>query len=76
MSTTSVPVSIDGFGLFTENVLPLVYIFHMPTLSKVYWDAIETLGSLNRNTKALLFLIYYSATLSEDPHKSRSILGM
>lgn len=68
--------SVALLSLFTENVLPLVHIFHMPTTSRLYWDAIETLDSLDRNTEALLFAIYYSAILSADPERRESILGI
>ncbi|KAM5435837.1 hypothetical protein MferCBS31731_006094 [Microsporum ferrugineum] len=68
--------SVALLGLFTENVLPLVHIFHMPTTSRLYWDAVESLDSLDKNTEALLFSIYYSAILSADPHKRESIVGV
>lgn len=63
-------------NLFSTNVLPIVHIFHMPTTSRLYWDAIESLDSLDRNTEALLFAIYYSAILSAEPEKRESILCM
>lgn len=48
-------------GIFTENMLPVVCIFHMPTTTRIYWDAIASLDSLDKNTEALLFAVYYSA---------------
>ncbi|CEJ92567.1 hypothetical protein VHEMI08212 [[Torrubiella] hemipterigena] len=68
--------SVALLDLFSTNVLPLVHIFHMPTTSRLYWDAIASLNSLDRNTEALLFAIYYSAILSAEPETRESILGM
>ncbi|KAF7543123.1 hypothetical protein G7Z17_g10996 [Cylindrodendrum hubeiense] len=71
----SLPHAIAILNIFTQNVLPLVHIFHMPTTTRMYWDAIVSLDSLNRNTEALLFAIYYSAVISMDSDQCMSILG-
>ncbi|OJJ31303.1 hypothetical protein ASPWEDRAFT_62525 [Aspergillus wentii DTO 134E9] len=62
--------------IFQENVAPLVRIFHMPTLFRVFWDAIASLDSVDKNTEALLFSIYYSAVISLDSEQCISILGV
>ncbi|KAJ5429235.1 hypothetical protein N7491_006251 [Penicillium cf. griseofulvum] len=62
------------FAAFTENVAPLVRIFHMPTLTHVYWDAIASLDSLDKHTEALIFAIYYSSVVSLTPEQCLVIL--
>ncbi|KAI3400384.1 hypothetical protein diail_3401 [Diaporthe ilicicola] len=56
--------AVNLFALFTENVSPVIRLFHMPTLSKTYRDAISSLESLDKNTEALLFAMYYSTYIS------------
>ncbi|KAF2650605.1 hypothetical protein K491DRAFT_697119 [Lophiostoma macrostomum CBS 122681] len=58
--------SVALVRIFTENVLPLVHIFHMPTTNHLYWDAIASLDTLDKNMEALIFSIYYSALISID----------
>ncbi|KAH8199071.1 hypothetical protein TruAng_006758 [Truncatella angustata] len=58
--------SVALLRIFTDNVLPLVHIFHMPTTNHIYWDAIASLDTVDRNTEALVFSIYYSAFISID----------
>ncbi|KAI1496053.1 fungal-specific transcription factor domain-containing protein [Biscogniauxia marginata] len=63
--------SVTLFAGFNENVLPMAYVFHMPTTTRVYWDAVAALESssaapLDKDTEALLFAIYYSAATSLD----------
>ncbi|KAK2771776.1 hypothetical protein FQN53_004890 [Emmonsiellopsis sp. PD_33] len=61
---------------YKENVAPLVPIFHMPTLIRMYWDAIGSMDSLDKNTETLLFAIYYSAAISMDTPRCLEILGI
>ncbi|KAI5926670.1 fungal-specific transcription factor domain-containing protein [Camillea tinctor] len=69
---------VELFAAFNENVLPIVYIFHMPTTSRLFWDAVSALGSptadstpIDRETEALLFAMYYAASVSlGSPHES------
>lgn len=70
--------SVSLLRVFTENVAPLVRIFHMPTTARIYWDAIASRDSpLDKNTEALLFAIYYSAVISMDePKQCLNILGI
>ncbi|RYO74899.1 hypothetical protein DL766_003724 [Monosporascus sp. MC13-8B] len=70
----SLPRAVTLFAAFTDNVAPLVRIFHMPTLTRVYWDAIASLDSLDKYTEALLFAIHYSAVISLTPEQCLSIL--
>ncbi|KAE8387993.1 hypothetical protein BDV23DRAFT_160092 [Aspergillus alliaceus] len=70
----SLPQAVTLFAAFTENVAPLVRIFHMPTLTHVYWDAIASLDSLDKHTETLIFAIHYSAVVSLTPEQCLSIL--
>jgi hypothetical protein len=54
----------------------MVRIFHMPTTTRMYWDAIARLESIDKNTEALLFAIYYSAVISMGPEQCVEIMGM
>ncbi|KAK7745795.1 hypothetical protein SLS53_002512 [Cytospora paraplurivora] len=68
--------SVKLFAIFTENVSPQVRLFHMPTLSGIYWDAIASFESLDKNMEALLFAIYYSAVVSIDDSQAMAFLGL
>lgn len=68
-------MSVTLLTIFSENVLPLVHIFHMPTTRQWYWDTIESLDSLNKNTETLLFSIYYSTIISMDEAQCLNVLG-
>lgn len=72
----SLPQAINLFAVFTENVSPVMRLFHMPTLSRSYWDAIASLDSLDKNTEALLFAIYYATTISLSDEQCLSLLGV
>lgn len=67
---------MDLFAVYTENVTPQVRLFHTPTLSRIYWDAIASPESLDKNTGALLFAIYSSAVATMDDRQVLSILGV
>ncbi|KAJ5195941.1 hypothetical protein N7449_006420 [Penicillium cf. viridicatum] len=67
--------SVALFDIFKLSVAPLVHIFHMPTLISSYWDAVASLESLDRNTEALLFAIYYSAVISMESQQCEDVLG-
>ncbi|RGP80704.1 hypothetical protein FLONG3_1179 [Fusarium longipes] len=68
-------MSVALLTIFSENVLPLLHIFHMPTTGQWYWDTIVSLDSLNKNTETLLFSIYYSAVISMDEAQCLAVLG-
>ncbi|BCS07844.1 hypothetical protein ALUC_20214S [Aspergillus luchuensis] len=68
--------SVTLFGVFQENVSPMVRIFHMPTLVRNYWDAVASLESLDKDTEALLFAIYYSAVISMEPEQCLRTIGV
>lgn len=72
----SQPQAINLFAVFTDNVAPVIRLFHMPTLSKSYWDSIASLASLDKNTEALLFAIYYSTTISLSNEQCMALLGV
>jgi hypothetical protein len=67
--------SVALFEIFKHSVAPLVHIFHMPTLVASYWDAVASPESLDRNTEALLFAIYYSTVISMEPQQCKEVLG-
>lgn len=67
--------SVALFEIFKHSVAPLVHIFHMPTLVASYWDAVASPESLDRNTEALLFAIYYSAVISMESQQCEELLG-
>lgn len=69
-------VSVALLEIFKQNVSPLVRIFHLPTLLKLYWDAVALVDTAEKNTEALLFSIYYSAVISMTPDQCQTILGM
>lgn len=68
--------AVNLFAVFTENVSPVIRLFHMPTLSKSYWGWIASLDSLDKNTEALLFAIYYSTCISLPNDQCLSLLGL
>ena len=47
----------------------------MPTLTRIYWDAVASLGSLDKHIETLLFTIHYSALISLSPDQCLDILG-
>ncbi|KAH8426605.1 putative C6 transcription factor [Aspergillus melleus] len=57
------------FDILQTNVIPMVKIFHMPTLSQLFWNAVASLDALDCNTEALLFAIYYAAIISTDQNQ-------
>lgn len=67
--------AVGLLDIFKQNVAPLVHIFHMPTMIRSYWDAAASLDSLESNTEALLFAVYYSAVISMEPKQCESVLG-
>ncbi|GKZ25201.1 hypothetical protein AbraIFM66951_000541 [Aspergillus brasiliensis] len=68
--------SVTLFGVFKDNVAPMVRIFHMPTLARNYWDAVASLESLDKDTEALLFAMYYSAVISMEPEQCLNTIGL
>lgn len=71
----SLPQAVALYAAFTNNVAPVIYIFHMPTLTRVYWDAISSLASVDKHTEALLFAVHYSAVLSLTSEECLKALG-
>ncbi|KAF5971122.1 bikaverin cluster-transcription factor [Fusarium coicis] len=70
-----VHLSVTLLNIFIENVLPLVHIFHMPTTEQWFWDSIVSLDTLDRESEALLFAIYYSSVISMDEDQCLGVLG-
>lgn len=68
--------SVALLEIFKESVVPLVHIFHMPTLMQAYWDAMASPEMIDRNTEALLFAIYYSTVISMDSKQCEEVLGI
>lgn len=72
----TLPHSRALFRIFVENVLPIIHVFHMPTLSRMFHDSILSLNSLDKNIEALLFSVYYSAIISLEPSQCTAALGI
>ncbi|KAG8158052.1 hypothetical protein KVR01_011813 [Diaporthe batatas] len=72
----TLPQAVNLFAVFTENVSPVLRLFHMPTLSSSYWEWIASLDLLDKNTEALLFAIYYSSCISLSDDQCLSIMGL
>ncbi|KAK6599856.1 C6 transcription factor [Botrytis cinerea] len=70
----SLQQAVTLFAAFSENVAPLVRIFHMPTLTRIYWDAIASLSTVDKHTETLLFTIHYSAVISLNLEQCLNIL--
>lgn len=68
--------AVNLFALFNENVAPLTPMFHIPTLSRTYWDAIASLDTLDKNVEALVFAIYYAAIVSMSSEECIALLGI
>lgn len=68
-------MAVKLFQLFSDNVLPLVRIFHTTSLIRLFWGAAARTDSLDKETEALLFAIYYSAVISIDPVQCGNITG-
>lgn len=62
------------FEIFKENVVPLVHIFHMPTLIPICWQAFASPETLDCNTEALIFAIYYSTIISMNTQQCEDFL--
>ena len=69
-------LTVALFAAFTENVAPMVHIFHMPTLNRLYWNAIASPDSVDKNTETLLFAIHYSTIISIGAEQCMNILGV
>ncbi|KAI1826622.1 transcription factor [Xylaria intraflava] len=71
----TLPQAVALYASFTDNVSPLVRIFHMPMLTRTYWDAIASVDTLDKITETLLFCIHYSAVVSLNSAACLKILG-
>jgi hypothetical protein len=60
---------------YLDNINPLTKIFHAPTIQQKVLDATSDLSKIPKNTEALLFGIYATATMSMDDETSEKILG-
>ncbi|KKZ60094.1 hypothetical protein EMCG_00785 [[Emmonsia] crescens] len=63
------------WDIYLENVAPLLPIFHKPTLRKCFFRASDSLVSLNKNTEAAMFSVYYAAITSMNSSQCLSLLG-
>lgn len=68
--------AVNLFAVYTENVAPVLPIFHLPTLSRMYWDAIAAVDSLDKNVEAVVFAIYYAAVISMSSEQCIAMLGL
>ncbi|KAI9041902.1 transcription factor domain-containing protein [Aspergillus affinis] len=72
----SLSESVALLEIFKQNVAPLVRIFHLPTLLQLYWYAVASVDTVDKNMEALLFAIYYSAVISMSLDQCLTILGV
>ncbi|KAI1824002.1 hypothetical protein F4861DRAFT_508042 [Xylaria intraflava] len=72
----SIDLSMKLFHVFNDNVLPIVHIFHRPTLTRLFWEAVLKPEAIDKETEALLFAIYYSSVISLDAAQCADILGI
>ncbi|KAI1434606.1 hypothetical protein GGR50DRAFT_661690 [Xylaria sp. CBS 124048] len=70
-----IDLSMKLFQIFCDNVLPIAYMFHKPTLTRIFWEAVLKPDALDKETEALLFAIYYSAVISLDSAQCSEIVG-
>lgn len=61
---------------FTENVDPLIKIFHRPTLEKAVIEASRDLDHISKSTEALMFTVYFAVITSMSEDNCISILGV
>lgn len=61
---------------FKESVIPLVRIFHLPTLIVTCWDVLGSPETSDCNTEALMFSIYYAAVISMSSEECERTLGL
>lgn len=54
------------WGVYKENVDPIVKLVHVPTMNKLIREVIHDLDHLTPPTEALVFSIYYAAISSMD----------
>ncbi|PGH10193.1 hypothetical protein AJ80_07552 [Polytolypa hystricis UAMH7299] len=60
---------------YKNNVAPLIPIFHVPTLEKIILEASNNIDSLNKNTEAMMFCVYYAAIASMSQAQCLFLLG-
>lgn len=70
---TQIPLYWKGF---TENVDPLIKIFHRPTLEKAVVEASRDLDHISKSTEALMFTVYFAVITSMSDDDCISILGV
>lgn len=61
--------------IFLDNVNPLVKIFHAPTVQEMITKSSSDLENISKPNEALLFAIYFLATLSMEPKECQEIFG-
>lgn len=64
MGFRSLAHSLRDYHPSISQSVALFEIFHMPTLTTLFWNAVASLDTLDCNTEALLFAIYYAAITS------------
>ncbi|KAI1814334.1 hypothetical protein GGS20DRAFT_549021 [Poronia punctata] len=70
-----VELAMGLYQLFSDRVSPVSRVFHMPTLSRLFRKAVVASESLDRETEALLFAVYYAAVISLDSDQCVEIMG-
>lgn len=62
--------------VFTENVDPLIKIFHRPTLEKLVAEAARDLDRINKTTEVLMFTVYFAVITSMTDANCRDVFGI
>lgn len=74
--TTLHPSPVHIFRLwqtFLDNINPLIKIFHAPSVQQKVLDASANLKEIPKNTEALMFGIYATATISMNDRECQNI---
>lgn len=61
---------------FTENVEPLIKIFHRPTLAKLVAEASRDLDHITKATEATMFAVYFAVITSMTSADCISVFGV
>ena len=71
----SLSQSVRLLQVFSANVAPLVHAFHLPSTISTFWESVASPDTVDKNTEALMFAIYYSAVVSMSAELCGKTLG-
>ena len=64
------------WGVFLENVEPLLKVLHIPTFEPEMWDAVRNVGRIPSSLEALIFAIYCITVISMPAYECEKNFGM